>query len=115
MLPRVPPPGRFPQCYGSEERRILAEMQRFTPEVLVDDACRCGHGWHASPRHPEEALVLERIGIKANSIFSKGGVYKPGSEADKAWDGNRDTFYDSASDSGYTAAELAKPSVIAQI
>lgn len=26
VLPRTPPPGRFPQCYGSEERRILAEM-----------------------------------------------------------------------------------------
>jgi len=26
-LLRTPPPGRFPQCYGSEERRVLAEMQ----------------------------------------------------------------------------------------
>jgi glucan 1,3-beta-glucosidase len=25
---RAPPPGRFPQCYGSEERRLLAEMQQ---------------------------------------------------------------------------------------
>lgn len=29
-LSRLPPPGRFPQCYGSEERRLLADPSALT-------------------------------------------------------------------------------------
>jgi len=37
--PRIPPPGRFPQCYGSEERTILAEMLKASgrPDEAVHD------------------------------------------------------------------------------